>query len=114
MSAELKVTKEQVLEAFHSCAAARGTLRTLFPTVFEDYDRLMMKTPSMPNGGGNLGAGADVVILRDRGVEVSGVCIRSEGQYKGVGLWLNTIYNWTFELDEHQTLVLVPTRKAGR
>lgn len=36
MSEDLKITKQRVLEAAANCSAAKETLKTLFPEIFEE------------------------------------------------------------------------------
>ena len=100
---KLEISKERVLEAASKCSAAKETLKTLFPEVFEEEDKYFdfSDVPTTFLRGLKLPEGFDDDCIQ----------IRSSGEYERRGFYLADYLNWEIKEDRHGQLVLIPTKK---
>ena len=96
---ELKITKERVLEAAKISCQAKQTLRILFPEFFtKELDLKKINNHFNPDLEGY---SASEYIISVRG------CLK----YEGKAFFLSSKYDWSLEIDEDNSYILIPTTK---
>lgn len=104
---KLEITKERILEAANKCSTAKGTLKTLFPEVFEDDKYLDFKDATI--GTHNFDTNK---LPKERGdMNQPIIQVRAYGNFRDKSFYLSGELDWQIIRDDEGELVLIPTKK---